>query len=91
MLALQVVLALFLLNCIVQIKGGYSFRSLFAANGDGGWHGELGAEDPYVLEPEWQWAQDVSIVYTWVNGTEEQHSRLRVQYGGSEGSSERDR
>lgn len=34
------------------------------------------------LEPEWQWAANVDIVYTWVNGSDPEHLRLKSKYNG---------
>lgn len=42
------------------------------------------------LEPEWHWARTVSIVYTWVNGSDPAYQELRKKHGGTVGS-ERDR
>ncbi len=42
------------------------------------------------LEPEWEWAREVSIVYTWVNGSDPEYRRARQKYGGKVGGN-RDR
>jgi len=34
------------------------------------------------LEPEWQWAADISIVYTWVNGSDPIHLEQKAKYNG---------
>lgn len=34
------------------------------------------------LEPEWEWARNATILYTWVNGSDPQYRELRRQYGG---------
>jgi len=34
------------------------------------------------LEPEWQWAADISIVYTWVNGSDPVHLEQKAKYNG---------
>ncbi|ORY11001.1 hypothetical protein LY90DRAFT_677927 [Neocallimastix californiae] len=34
------------------------------------------------LEPEWQWAADISIVYTWVNGSDPIHLEQKSKYNG---------
>ncbi|OUM67433.1 hypothetical protein PIROE2DRAFT_58811 [Piromyces sp. E2] len=34
------------------------------------------------LEPEWQWASDISIVYTWVNGSDPIHLAQKAKYNG---------
>lgn len=44
----------------------------------------------HPLEPEWEWARSVSLVYTWVNGSEAEYGKLRVAAGGQLGG-ERDR
>jgi hypothetical protein len=43
-----------------------------------------------ALEVEWQWAANVSFVYTWVNGSEAVYAAKRVKAGGKLGG-ERDR
>lgn len=35
-----------------------------------------------LLEPEWAWARNATILYTWVNGSDPENRRLREQYGG---------
>ncbi|KKK26576.1 hypothetical protein ARAM_002987 [Aspergillus rambellii] len=42
---------------------------------------------PYHLEPEWEWARNVSIVYTWVNGSDPNFRSQRKRYGGIIGGS----
>ncbi|KAL6621715.1 hypothetical protein LY90DRAFT_665624 [Neocallimastix californiae] len=34
------------------------------------------------LEPEWQWAANISIVYTWVNGSDPIHLEEKSKYNG---------
>lgn len=47
---------------------------------------------PAPLEPEWEWARNVTIAYTWVNGSDQTNRRLRAQYGGAYAvGSDRDR
>ncbi|ORX57228.1 hypothetical protein BCR36DRAFT_345229 [Piromyces finnis] len=44
------------------------------------------------LEPEWQWAADISIVYTWVNGSDPIHLEQKAKYnGGIKKADNRDR
>jgi len=44
------------------------------------------------LEPEWQWAKDISIVYTWINGTEDALLERKAKYnGGVKKADQRDR
>jgi len=44
------------------------------------------------LEPEWQWAADISIVYTWVNGSDPIHLEQKSKFnGGSKKIDNRDR
>ncbi|KDN53465.1 hypothetical protein K437DRAFT_72081 [Tilletiaria anomala UBC 951] len=42
------------------------------------------------LEPEWEWARDVSLVYTWVNGSDPTFAAQRKALGGQVGGN-RDR
>ncbi|ORX50352.1 hypothetical protein BCR36DRAFT_327061, partial [Piromyces finnis] len=41
-------------------------------------HGIRGPE----LEPEWEWAANISIVYTWINGSEPIHLQQKAIYNG---------
>ncbi|KAL6593337.1 hypothetical protein U3516DRAFT_834373 [Neocallimastix sp. 'constans'] len=34
------------------------------------------------LEPEWEWAKDISIVYTWINGTDEKLLEKKAKFNG---------
>lgn len=34
------------------------------------------------LEPEWEWARNATIVFTWVNGSDPRNRRLREMHGG---------
>ncbi|ORX75868.1 hypothetical protein BCR32DRAFT_249196 [Anaeromyces robustus] len=34
------------------------------------------------LEPEWEWAANISIVYTWINGSEPLHLQQKAKYNG---------
>ncbi|OUM65460.1 hypothetical protein PIROE2DRAFT_7577 [Piromyces sp. E2] len=44
------------------------------------------------LEPEWKWVEDISIVYTWVNGSDLNHLDLKSKYnGGNRNIDNRDR
>jgi len=44
------------------------------------------------LEPEWKWIEDISIVYTWVNGSDLNHLDLKSKYnGGNRNIDNRDR
>jgi len=44
------------------------------------------------LEPEWEWAKDISIVYTWINGTDEALLERKSKYnGGIKKADQRDR
>lgn len=44
------------------------------------------------LEPEWEWARDISFVYTWVDGSEINFSDIKSKYnGGRREVSSRDR
>jgi len=44
------------------------------------------------LEPEWQWAKDISIVYTWINGTDDKLLEKKAMYnGGVKKADQRDR
>jgi len=44
------------------------------------------------LEPEWQWAKDISIVYTWINGTDDALLERKAKYnGGVKKADNRDR
>jgi len=36
------------------------------------------------LEPEWKWAEEMSFVYSWVNGSDPRHLELKSQYNGGE-------
>jgi len=42
---------------------------------------ERGIRGP-ELEPEWEWAADISIVYTWINGSEPLHLQQKALYNG---------
>jgi len=42
---------------------------------------ERGIRGP-ELEPEWEWAANVAIVYTWVNGSEPIHLQQKSKYNG---------
>jgi len=42
----------------------------------------LNPGDPGYLEPEWEWARETSIVYTWVNGSEAGYRAVRQRWGG---------
>lgn len=42
-------------------------------------------QDAAELEPEWQWAADISLVYTWVNGSEPLHQQSLLANGGEIG------
>ncbi|KAL3421439.1 hypothetical protein PVAG01_07884 [Phlyctema vagabunda] len=44
----------------------------------------LDLHDGRVLEREWEWARNISIVYTWVNGSESGFRDQRISYGGKE-------
>ncbi|ORX84258.1 hypothetical protein BCR32DRAFT_291485 [Anaeromyces robustus] len=44
------------------------------------------------LEPEWEWAKDMSFVYTWINGSDYNHLDLKAKYnGGNRKVNNRDR
>jgi len=44
------------------------------------------------LEPEWQWAKDISIVYTWINGTDDALLERKAKFnGGVKKADQRDR
>jgi hypothetical protein len=44
------------------------------------------------LEPEWEWAKTMSIVYTWIDGSDNNHLDLKAKYnGGSRKVNNRDR
>ncbi|OUM61176.1 hypothetical protein PIROE2DRAFT_12895 [Piromyces sp. E2] len=50
--------------------------------------GKRGSE----LEPEWQWVKDISIVYTWINGTDDALLERKAKYnGGIKKADNRDR
>ncbi|ORX58418.1 hypothetical protein BCR36DRAFT_317719 [Piromyces finnis] len=50
--------------------------------------GKRGSE----LEQEWQWAKDISIVYTWINGTDDALMERKSKYnGGIKKADNRDR
>ncbi|ORX41940.1 hypothetical protein BCR36DRAFT_309250, partial [Piromyces finnis] len=34
------------------------------------------------LDPEWEWAKDISIVYTWIDGSDNNHLDLKAKYNG---------
>jgi len=34
------------------------------------------------LEPEWEWAKDISVVYTWVDGSDINFKELKAKYNG---------
>jgi len=34
------------------------------------------------LEPEWKWAQDISVVYTWVDGSDVDFADIKAKYSG---------
>ncbi|KAK9897408.1 hypothetical protein P389DRAFT_209899 [Cystobasidium minutum MCA 4210] len=40
-----------------------------------------GGDKKAYLEPEWEWARDVSIVYTWVNGSDPKQRAQKQKYG----------
>jgi len=42
---------------------------------------ERGIRGP-ELEPEWEWAANISIVYTWINGSEPLHLQQKARYNG---------
>jgi len=42
---------------------------------------ERGIRGP-ELEPEWEWAANISIVYTWINGSEPLHLQQKAKYNG---------
>jgi len=42
---------------------------------------ERGIRGP-ELEPEWEWAANISIVYTWINGSEPLHLQQKALYNG---------
>ncbi|OUM64115.1 hypothetical protein PIROE2DRAFT_20576 [Piromyces sp. E2] len=42
---------------------------------------ERGIRGP-ELEPEWEWAANISIVYTWINGSEPIHLQQKALYNG---------
>lgn len=42
---------------------------------------ERGIRGP-ELEPEWEWAANISIVYTWINGSEPIHLQEKAKYNG---------
>jgi len=42
---------------------------------------ERGLRGP-ELEPEWEWAANISIVYTWINGSEPLHLQQKAKYNG---------
>jgi len=42
---------------------------------------ERGIRGP-ELEPEWEWAANISIVYTWINGSEPLHLQEKAKYNG---------
>ncbi|CZS97022.1 uncharacterized protein RCO7_02730 [Rhynchosporium graminicola] len=44
--------------------------------------GRVASFDNIVLEPEWEWARNTSIVYTWVNGSEPEFRKRRTSDGG---------
>lgn len=47
---------------------------------------------PAPLEPEWEWARNATMVYTWVNGSDPLNRKLRAEYGGDYAvGSDRDR
>jgi len=50
--------------------------------------GKRGSE----LEPEWQWVKNISIVYTWINGTDDALLERKAKYnGGIKKADNRDR
>jgi len=44
---------------------------------------ERGIRGP-ELEPEWEWAANISIVYTWVNGSDPFHLQQKSKYNGGD-------
>jgi len=45
-----------------------------------------------IIEPEWQWVKNISIVYTWVDGSDINFQDLKSKYnGGIKNDNNRDR